>query len=721
MSRLDPEAQAAIRRRRWLRVRISLMGLLLFAFASAVVARAFELQVSHAPALKEMAEAQYQRDVHLSPKRGTIYDRHGAELAVSVEVDSLYANPREIRRAGVDPVETADRLLTVVSFDRARIIERLSSDRLFVWVERHITPQQAARVRQLGIVGVHMVKEAKRYYPNRSLAAHVLGFANIDGEGLEGLELELNDRLRGSVQAVPAIRDRRGSVVFSEQLLDDRATQGDDIHLTIDKTIQHITERELELAVRTFEARAGTVVVIDPRSGEILALANYPSYDPNDPSASPAADRRNRAVTDRFEPGSTVKPFTVAAALAKGTVGARQLIDCGSGSMEVAEYTIHDSTPYDELTPAQVLAFSSNIGTARIGSTLGRRGLYRAFRSFGFGAPTGLPLPGETGGILRHYRRWYEMDAATISFGQGVSVTSVQMAFAMGTIANGGRLMDPVLTQRIVSATGEVVAETLPRSRRQVVPRATARLVGDMLTAVTGPGGTGEEAAIEGYLVAGKTGTAQKADYVRGGYTKDQWLASFVGFAPAEDPRLVISVVIDEPLIAYYGGVVAGPVFRRIGAAVLHHLGVPADSGRRVLAAKMDGIRRRAERDQESAARAAEQEAAELGFVHGEVLVADEAASAAAAKERGGRALGESEARVPDLMGKTARASVMAIFGAGLVGSLEGSGRVVGQDPPPGMVVPTGTPVRVFLAPPTFDSLPEPLVEEEPAHAVVIP
>ncbi|MEM9195514.1 MAG: penicillin-binding transpeptidase domain-containing protein, partial [Myxococcota bacterium] len=548
-------------------MRIGILSVFLALGAGVVVRRAFELQVERTDTLREMAEEQYLRDIRLAPKRGTIFDRHGAELAVSVDVDSAWANPRQLKAENRDPVETARLLATVLDIDEARIAARLSSDRYFVWIKRRLTPQQAAQVNALDINGVYMEREARRFYPNRELASHLLGYANVDGEGIEGLELFLDEELRGSVDTVPAIRDRRGAVVFSEQLLDHRAAQGDDITLTIDKTIQHIAEEELSMAVRTFEARAGSVVVMDPRNGELLAVANYPTFNPNHPGRFEAGMRRNRAVTDRFEPGSTVKPFTIAGALAANTIRPNQLVDCQDGKMEVGDFTIHDTHRWGELTPAQILMHSSNIGTAKIGASMGRQGLFRTFRRFGFGDVTGLPLPGETQGILRHYRRWYEMDAATIAFGQGVSVTNVQLATAMSAIANGGRLMRPVLVRRVADAHGETVEETLPRVRRQVVPRSVARLVADMMTTVTGPDGTGTEASIDGYLVAGKTGTAQKADYVGGGYAEDRWLVSFVGFVPAEDPRLVISVVVDEPVIATYGGAVAGPVFRRVGAA----------------------------------------------------------------------------------------------------------------------------------------------------------
>lgn len=666
-------------RRRWMRVRIVLLASLLCVGAVLVARRAWELTMEHGPALRAMAEDQQLREVRLAPKRGTIYDRHGAELAVSVDVESVFANPRLMRAAGVDVNRAATQLSRVLGVDRERILARLSSDRYFVWIERQVTPDEAAAVRALGIEGVQLTEEARRFYPNRELAAHVLGFANIDGVGIEGLELAFEERLRGAVEPVEAIRDRRGRIVFSDQLLDDRAAQGDDVYLTIDKTIQHVAERELALAVQTSEAQAGSVVVMDPETGEILAMANYPTFDPNQPGRAPAAHRRNRSVTDRFEPGSTIKPFTVGAALAAGVVSPEELIDCGHGRMEIGDDVIRDTHVFDVLTPAEILAYSSNIGAARIGQRLGRRGLYRSLRRFGFGEPTGLPLPGETAGILRHHTRWYELDLASISFGQGMSVTTVQLAAAMAAIANGGRLMQPRIVRRVVDARGRTTEEPLPRVRRQVIPARTARLVADMLTAVTGDGGTGTAAAIDGYLVAGKTGTAQKADYVRGGYAEGLYIASFVGFVPARDPRLVIAVVIDEPIVDHYGGSVAGPVFRRIGEAALRHLGVPADTGGEVLAEleRMERARRRRAREERP-------QAATPPHAEAEPVIAE-------------RQPAEGEVLVPDVRGLTVRAALLALRRVGLSFSIEGTGLVSAQSPVPGAIAQRGSVVRILL------------------------
>jgi cell division protein FtsI (penicillin-binding protein 3) len=635
-----------------------------------VVVRAFHVQIASGDRLRGMAEDQHLRHLRVSPRRGAIYDRHGAELAVSADVESVYANPRRLKAMEQDPQTVARRIAKVLDVDREQLAKRLGSDRYFVWIERRVSPNEATRIRELDIPGVELTSEARRYYPNRHLAAHLLGFADIDGRGIEGIELAYEDRLRGLDRRVEAIRDRRGHVVFADDMEDARTIQGQSVVLTIDKAIQHIAERELALGVRTFEARGGSVVVMDPSTGEILALANYPPFNPNEPSKHPTAHRRNRAVVDRFEPGSTVKPFTMAAALAAGAVKPNQSINCENGVTRMGGRLLHDAHPYEWLTPTQILAYSSNIGTAKIAQDLGKKELYRGFRRFGFGERTGLRVPGETAGILRHYRRWYEIDTAAVSFGQGMSVTNVQLATAMSAIANGGRLMQPMLVRRMSDGHGATIEENKPRVRRQVVPRRVAKLVGQMLTAVTEPGGTAIEAAVDGYLVAGKTGTAQKADYVHGGYAKDKWLASFIGFAPADRPSVVISVVIDEPVIAHYGGTVAGPVFRRIAEVTLRHMGIAPEGRQAVLAKKKEQ----------------RVPAAETGPVLEDETV-----------EKG-------ESAVPNVRSLPLRQAVIALHAQSLVAEVQGSGLVVTQDPAPGKAVSHGSVVRLQLERRRFDA-----------------
>lgn len=681
-------ADERARRRSFMRARVALLGLILLGFAGAVVHRAFEIQVEHAFALREMAEEQYFRDIHLAPKRGSVFDRSGAELAISVDVDSVYANPKQLRAAGLQPEAVARQLAELLGVDGETIAARLSADRHFAWVKRRVSPREGKAVSLLGLPGVELAREPRRYYPSRELAAHVLGFANIDGEGVEGIEKMLDARLKGSAERVPALRDRRGVVVYSEQLVDERAARGDDVTLTLDKSIQHVTERELELAVRTFEAKAGSVVVLDPRNGEVLAMANFPTFNPNAPASVGSSHRRNRAITDRFEPGSTVKPFTIGAALSAGVIGSNRRIDCEHGAMRVAQYTIHDTHQWDELTPAEIIAYSSNIGTAKVGLELGRARLYRAFRDFGFGAPTTLGLPGEIAGQLRHHKRWYEMDAATVAFGQGMSVTALQLTVAMGSIANRGRLMHPTIVRSVADATGRNLEQATPKVEREVLPPHVAAALTEMMIGVTTEGGTGVEAAVPGFLVAGKTGTAQKADYVHGGYAEGKWVSSFVGFVPARKPRLVISVTIDEPMIAHHGGTVAAPVFRRIAEASLRHLGVigmPVVHEEPVLSAK--------------AAKAARKAAAEA--VSAEAAASAAAAASAVAQQA---TLAAGERRVPDLTGKTARQALVVARAQELQLVLTGTGLVASQNPAAGEVVAVGRTVAVQLAPPVHQA-----------------
>ncbi|MDW8362532.1 MAG: penicillin-binding protein [Myxococcales bacterium] len=662
---------------RWTRVRVGVLTALMSLGAGLVARRAVQLGLDASPLLREMAEEQALREVRLSPRRGSIVDRHGAPLAVSVDVESVWADPRTLREAGVEPAAAAARLASVLDgVDAAALARRLASDRSFVWVARRVTPREADAVRALRIPGVAMQREARRYYPHRELAAHVLGYADVDGIGLDGLELTYDARLRGSTRTVRVLRDRTGRVVFGEPWLDERSLRGDDLELTLDRTIQHAAERELGLAVQTLEARAGSVVVLDPHTGELLAMASRPTFNPNEPGAAPLSARRNRAVGERFEPGSTIKPFTVAGALAAGVIEADTPIDCGGGRLQVADHVLHDARRFDVLRPAQILQYSSNVGTARIGAALGRERLYETLRAFGFGARTGIALPGEAAGTLRHPRTWYDVDAATIAFGQGMSATTLQLALAMAVIANGGELLEPVLVRRIRAPDGTVVETAERRVRRRVLPRSVARQVADMLVAVTGPEGTGSQAAVEGHLVAGKTGTAQKADEVAGGYREGAWVVSFVGFVPADRPRVVIAVVLDEPVVLASGGGAAGPVFRRIAEVALRQLGVPVG--------RLDDRPTDAGR---AMPRGAAQQAADGSTPPLEAV-------RHASRDPEGRST------VPDVVGRGARTAMRMLLAAGLEASLRGVGRVVAQQPEAGADVPRGTRVVLTLREP---------------------
>lgn len=685
MKNLDPG------RAEWMRRRILFVASLLFIFAAAVGRKGYRLHVSDAVELRADAERQYRNHVRLAPRRGSIYDRHGAPLAVTVDTFHVWVNPRALRANGRDFASIARLLAPIVHGDEGRMLAQMTrgANRYYVRVALQVPPAEASQVdalvRAQRLPGIGTEISPRRFYPNRDLAAHVLGFVDVDGHGREGLELAFDERLRGREGMADALTDATRRVIFSERFFDDAGDQGQDLELTIDEGIQRLVERELELAVLTYEARAASAVVMDPRTGEVLAMASYPTFNPNLPGRADQQQHRNRVVQDRFEPGSTVKPFVVAAALDIGSIRADQPIDVEGGVLHVeGGKEIRDSHASAFLTPSGILAQSSNIGAAKIGMSLGRAGLYRALRRFGFGEDPGLPLSGATSGSLPHYRRWYERDAMSIAFGQGMSLSTVQLASAMCVIANGGRLMRAHLVRAIRDPNGRALETFAPEVVRQVVRPDTARLVADMLIGVTGPTGTAPEAAIEGYLTAGKTGTAQKSNLLGTGYDPNRFVTSFVGFAPARSPRLVIAVVLDEPGIDHVAGQVAAPVFRRIGAGALRQLGTPSTGGGQALAEHQ-----RLEQSRDLERRSVEREVRRL---------------ARGTRVASNVALPPPDdvnfVRVPNLVGESARAVIVELGRLHLAASIQGSGVVVRQNPSAGSDVASGTTVVVELAPP---------------------
>jgi cell division protein FtsI (penicillin-binding protein 3) len=656
-----------------------------------IVSSAWRVQIEDGPAWSDMAVKQRQRRLHIEPKRGTIFDRNGAPLAVSVEVPSVSVDVVEMLQ-GVDgkPAqdarlrEVAGRLARALSIDEGDVMARLEARHRFAWIKRRVTSEEADAIRDLGdskkqagaIHGLSVEGEGHRYYPGRELAGPVLGFVSPDGQGKDGLELSLDLDLRGKIEEVRGLRDRSGRLIF-DGVSDERALQGNDVVLSLDEGIQHVAERELDAAMRTYETKGGSLVVVDPMTGEILALASVPGYNPNDYTDSDVDARRDRVVTDRFEPGSVMKPFLIAGALAAGTLRPTDTIDCEHGVFQIGGVTIHDTHVNDVLTPTQILARSSNIGALKIGLQLGEPALYAAYRAFGFGEPTGLPVPGESEGVLRPKARpWYDPETASASFGQGITVTTLQLAMAMSAIANGGKLLEPVLVKQVIDGRGAVVRNSSTRVRREAVPGGVARTVSEMLTAVTEDGGTAVEASIPGYRVAGKTSTAQKVDPTTGKYSTDKFTAVFVGFVPVEHPRLVVAVVLDEPMIGRYGGDLSGPVFRRVAEASLRYLGVtPAAGGSTRALALPHGV------EPPSSVPA------------GTNLLPLAAAPPAPP------APGPEGVRVPDATGLPAHEVITAMSKAGLVPRVEGSGRAVRQTPAAGAVAAKGTAVRVILEP----------------------
>jgi cell division protein FtsI (penicillin-binding protein 3) len=568
----------------WTRVRIVLLMVALSVGAAAVAHGAWDLGVTRRGELVALADEQYTRSVELAARRGAIIDRHGKELASEAEVDSCYVDPRRVG----DAAGAARALAPILGKDEASLLGKLTAKKKFVWLKRRIAPSESKAVRALRLPGIELVKESRRYYPNRALAAHVIGFAGVDANGLDGIEKELDDQLQGNSEAAKGVSDARGRIVFSDGLVGLKGMVGNTVQLTIDAQLQYIAESELANTVRVFEAKSGHAIVMDPTTGEILALANWPAFDPNMANASSLAERRNRAVLDVYEPGSTFKVFTLAAALNSGKVRPAEEIFCENGRMEMFDVVIHDDHRDGWLNTTECLKRSSNICFAKIAARLSKERFYYYIRRFGFGERTHVTLPSESPGMLTHYKKWYDVDTATIAFGQGIGVTGLQMATALSAIANGGNLMRPQLVKSVRDPDGETVRQIAPEILRRVVSRYTARLVADMMTAVTETGGTGEQGSLDGFLVAGKTGTAQKSDGHRG-YAKDKWISSFFAFVPADRPRLLISVVIDEPLISKYGGAVAAPAVRRIADQGLRYLGVSPRVVTKSAAAKPGG------------------------------------------------------------------------------------------------------------------------------------
>ncbi len=538
------------------------VGLLLMAAFLALVARGFYLQVIHNDFLQEKGDSRYRRDIEISASRGKIVDRHGDMLAVSTPMKSIWAIPGDARTMNVGQKR---QLAEMLDMNVRELDGKLASDKTFTYVKRQVSPETADRIAAVKFPGIHQEKEYRRFYPTGDMTAHIVGFTGVDDKGLEGVELAFQNSLFGRPGSRTVIRDRRGSIV--EDVGATKPPQdGKDVRLALDSKIQYLAYSQLKAAVEANNAKAGGAIVIDARTGEVLALANWPTYNPNNRERLSGAQLRNRAITDTFEPGSVMKPFTAALALERGKLRFDTVVNCAPGRMTIGSATISDAHPHGALTVAQVIQKSSNIGTAKIALSFPPKEMWELFDSLGFGQAPNLGFPGEVHGRLRPWKNWRPIEQATMSYGHGIAVSLIQLARAYTVFAGDGELMPLSLTK---------IDDTPPHGAR-IFSSQTMRELRVMLEMAVQPEGTAPKARVPGYRVGGKTGTAYK---VEGGVYARKYVASFVGIAPISEPRLVVAVMIDEPSGgSHYGGDVAGPAFSQIAGGALRTLGVPPDA-----------------------------------------------------------------------------------------------------------------------------------------------
>ena len=643
--------------------RLRIFAIVLLAWAAVVIGRLVELQLVQGQRYRARAQRQQERRVEVSGRRGSIVDREGRDLAVSVEVPSVYAIADEIE----DAAAAAAYLAPLVRVPREKIFARLSQARGFVWIARKVETEVADQIRARKLPGIHFVAEPRRFYPKGSLAASVLGYVGLDDRGLSGLEYAYEKAIAGKPGEIVALTDARQSTYGEAETAGRPAQEGAALTVSLDSGIQFAAERELEATMRELDAKSGSVVLMDPWNGEILAMASAPGFDPNQYGRYPAETRRNRAIADAYEPGSTFKIVTGASALDRGLIRLDEVIETGHGMIRIGRVTINEDKHHDygSLTLAGVFEHSSNIGIIRVGLRLGPERLFEGVSAFGIGRPTGVDLPGEAGGIFRPLSRWSALSNASISMGQEVALTALQLARVASVVANGGLLVQPRLVTSVRRPDGRVerLASAPPV---RVISEETARSLRTILAGVV-ERGTGTTAAIPGFSVAGKTGTAQKAG--PGGYQKGHYVPNFVGFVPADNPRVVAVVVVEEPKGKYYSRDVAAPLFARVVSQALDILRVAPAEQRlpSTVLASTDG-----------------RVAYPAGVVPVSVRSARPDSSSADSSEEALPLLQDPPGLTPDVVGLSARQALAVFARLGLTARLNGTGFVVSQDPPPG-------------------------------------
>ncbi len=549
------------------RRKLNAVFLFFFLFLIFCIARLFFIQFFRSNYFAEIAQKQHSLFVELEPRRGTIYDSNLKPQAVNVSVDSLFASSNEIR--DIDKEAAIRRLLPILNVDYAYLKDRLYRQKSFVWLARKLAPAKSEAIKRLNIRGLDFIRESRRSYPNSYLASHIIGFCGLDNTGLEGIELCYNSYLRGTDGWALILRDARQKKLDLEQKIA-IPSDGQNLILTIDEVIQYIAERELDKASKVFRAKGASLIVIEPHTGAILAMVNRPTFDLNEYNNIDKDRRRNRSISDLFEPGSVFKIVTASAALEEKKVVEEDKFFCENGAYKVGGRILHDHQPHGWLTFREVIEESSNIGTTKVAQMLGPDIIYRYIKLFGFGVKTGIDLPGEISGMIKEPRYWSKTSMSAVPIGQEVGVTALQLVTALSAIANGGQLMKPYIVKEIRDNHGEIIKSFSPIVVRRVISEGTANRVKKILTGVVEEG-TGKLAKIPGFTAAGKTGTAQKLE-PNGAYSHSKFVASFIGFAPAEDPVIAIAIVIDEPRPYYFGGVVSAPVFKKVAGDVLKYL-----------------------------------------------------------------------------------------------------------------------------------------------------
>ncbi len=649
----------------------------------AVVARLSYLQLYHYRDYLERAHRQQDRIIEVSPMRGPVYDRNGRELAMSISVDSCFADPEEI----TDPDMVARLLSHILGMSSDEIQEKLAESRTFVWIARKITPEQRARIEALNLRGIYFQKENKRFYPEHSLAAAVLGYVDVDEHGLGGIEYSLDKEIRGRPGRILVLADARRQWLDSSEAKSD---VGDTVVLTIDQTIQYIAEKALAEGIANTHAKGGSVVVQDPSTGQLLAVANWPSFDPNDAHSYPTDDFIDRAVSSAYEPGSIFKTILLSAAFQEGVALPDQLVDCQMGSIVVAGKVIHDHAPFGLISVAQILEHSSDVGSIKIALKLGAPKYDQYIRSFGFGQLTGIKLPGENRGLLRPLDDWTATSIGYIAIGQEISVTPIQMISAESAIANGGVLRKPQIVRQVLR-NGQLIMQGDPDPRR-VIDETTAATMRNVMEQVILVGTGKGWAQPDGYTAGGKTGTAQKIDPATGRYSKTDYNASFTGFAPVNNPAITVLVNLDSPHGgSHEGNATAGPIFKEVVEQALAYLNVPHD-------AEMPTLEKASLRTKRGAPANLDFKPTAKRSVASNEPVETPAAMGATVPVSSTVAIAEGQAvTIPRLTGQGVRAVIEACSRLGLTPVLIGDGVALDQSPDAGTKALPGTRVIVHF------------------------